>query len=32
MQNKKRWYPNKKQNNYPSICPHFENHGDLSYC
>lgn len=32
MQNKKRWYPNKKQNNYPSICSRFENHDGLFYC
>ena len=32
MQNKKRWYPNKKQNNYPSICSYFEDHNGLFYC
>ena len=28
----KRWYPDKKQNNYPSICPRFEDHNGLFYC
>lgn len=32
MQNKKRWYPDKKQNNYPPVCPYFENHNTFFYC
>lgn len=30
---KPRWYPDKTQNNYPTYCPRFEDHGNgIYYC